>query len=253
MTRTRRLLASLTTIAVAGLIASPTFAGIEGDALTIVATSQSGDYATVNIPVPQGPPPWVWESDELVEMRSELTGDLIAVMNPEGRESRVEYIDDPIIGLIFAVQAGPVPTQFIIASGLLLFPTMSAEGRATAGYSLTDFDGDGASLDGIGDPAGAGGAYLAQYNGFALTLSGTTFAEFIPSMSAGSFSSSTVNDALPALGFLPIVDPVSDMSVLISFELSANDLASGTTNYIIQEKPTSIESVSWGGVKGLYR
>jgi hypothetical protein len=188
-----------------------------------------------------------------MEMRSELTGDLIAIMNPEGKFSRVEYIDDPIIGVIFAVQAGPVTTEFTITSGVLSFPTMSAEGRATVGYSLTDFNGDGATLVGLGDPGGTAAAYLAQYNGDAATFSGTTFTELVPGMTADPFSSSTVNDATPALGFLPIVDPVSDMSVLINFDLSANDLASGTTNYIIQEKPTSIESISWGGVKGLYR
>ena len=134
-----------------------------------------------------------------------------------------------------------------------MFPTMSAEGRATVGYSLTDFDGDGAILVGLGDPNGSPAAYLAQYNGNAATFSGTTFAELIPGMSCGPFESTTLSDAHPALGFLPIVDPVSDMSALINFNLTANDLASGTTNYIIQEKPTSVESVSWGGVKGLYR
>jgi hypothetical protein len=256
MTRTRRWINFLTGVGFAvvfSAIAFPALASITGGALNVTATNESGDYATIHIDVPPGPSPWIWSSNEIMEMRSLVTNELIAVLNPENKETRVEYVDDPIINLTFSALAGPSPTQFVITSGLLSFPTMPAEGRASVGYSLTDSDGDGATLTGIGDPNGAQGAYLAQYNGFAGTLSGTTFAEFIPSMSADAFSSSTQTDALPILGFLPIPDPVSDMSVLVSFELSANDQASGTTTYVIQQPPTSVETVSWGRVKSLFR
>lgn len=235
------------------LIALPALATITGGALNITATNEAGDYATIQIDVPQGPSPWIWSSNEIMEMRSPITNELIAVLNPENKESRVEYVDDPIITLNFAAQAGPSPTQFVITSGLLSFPTMPAEGRASVGFSLTDSDGDGATLTGIGDPNGAQGAYLAQYNGFAGTLSGTTFAEEIQSMNAGIFSTTTATADVPPLGFLPIVDPVSDMSVMVSFELSANDQASGTSTYVIQQPPTSVETASWGHVKSLYR
>lgn len=235
------------------LIALPALATITGGALNITATNEAGDYATIHIEVPPGPSPWIWSSNEIMEMRSPVTNELIAILNPENKETRVEYVDDPIIGLTFAVLAGPSPTIFVITSGLLSFPTMAGEARASVGFSLTDSDGDGATLTGIGDPNGAQGAYLAQYNGDAGTVSGTTFAEFIPSMNAGIFSTSTQTDALPQLGFLPIPDPVSDMSVMVSFELSANDQASGTTVYVIQQPPTSVETASWGQVKSLYR
>ena len=258
MTRLRRWIPTLTLIGFAvlcwTLVASPALAGITGDALTIIATTPTGDVAELHIPVPAGPPPWIWESDQTIEMRSEVTGDLLFTLNPPGYSSKVEYFDDPVVGVTFAGQAGPLGGIIFITSGVLSFPTISpAEGRASAGFSLTDLDGDGATLTGIGDPNGSQGAYLAQYNGDASSLSGTTFAEFIQSMSTGSFQTTTVNDALPALGFLPIGDPVSDMSVLIHFALSANDLVSGTSVWTVQAPPTSVEAASWGGIKGLYR
>jgi hypothetical protein len=191
----------------------------------------------------------MWESDQMMELRSPTTGDLLGVLNPPGYSSKVEYIDDPFIAVFFAVQAGPSLTSFSIASGLLSFPAISpAEGRATVGLTATDLDGDGVTLTGTN---GGGGAYLAQYNG--LAPGGTTFAELIPSVTAGSLSTGTANDAVPALGFAPIGVPVSDMSVLIKFDLTANDLASGTSQYVIQAPPTSVEAATWGGIKSLYR
>jgi len=257
MTRSRRFITSMVTLGFAvffsALTALPTQAGITGDALSLTAVNDAGDSATLKMAVPIGPPPWVWSSNKTIEMRSPTTGNLIAVLNPEGEESRVEYIDDPVINLTFNVQAGPLPTHFVVNSALLSFPTMTAEGRATVGFSLTDGDGDGATLTGTGDPNGAQGAYLAQYNGWALLLLGTTFAEVIQSMTAGIFSTSTTFADVPPVGFLPIADPVSDMSVLIEFDLTANDLASGTSTYVIQVPPISIEAVSWGQIKALYK
>ncbi len=242
-------------VACAILGATPAFADIIGGGLTITATNSAGDAATFQIAVPPGASSWTWASSEMIEMRSPTTGDLIAVLNPDGRETRVEYIDDPFINLGFVVQAGGLPTSITIDSALLTFPTLAeAEGRATVGFSLTDGDGDGATLTGIGDPSGAEGAYLAQYNGFAGTVSGTTFAEVIQSMTAGVYSTDTANEDVPAIGFDLIADPVDDMSVHISFELSAFDQASGTSTYVIQRRSTlATESATWGAIKALYR
>jgi hypothetical protein len=56
----------------------------------------------------------------------------------------------------------------------------------------------------------------------------------------------------PATGYAPIADPVADMSAMISFELSADDLASGTTNFVIVPEPTSLGLLALG-VIGLLR
>jgi hypothetical protein len=245
-------------IAFAGAIALASFgpaahAGVTGGALNIKAVSLSGDEATLHIPLPEGESPWVWSSTERIEMRSPVTGDIIAVLNPENEESRVEYIDDPVVGVFFSVQAGLVDTQFQISSAVLAFPLMNAEGRASAGFSITDFNGDGADLTGIGDPNGTQGAYLAQYNGNAGTLSGTTFAEVVQFLTAGEFGSASTSQDVPVVGFQAIPDPVSDISVLVSFTLSAQDLASGTSTFVVQVPPVSVEAATWGGIKALYR
>jgi hypothetical protein len=237
----------------AALIAAPAVADITHSGLSIIATNSAGDAASFQIEVPPGVSSWTWSSSERIEMRSPTTGELIAVLNPDGRPSEVTYIDDPSIVVTFNVIAGPLPTTFMIASALLSFPPLSAEGRATVGFSLTDSDGDGAGLAGIGDPSGSKGAYLAQYNGFAGTLSGTTFAEVIQAMAAGLYSTATASADVPPLGFQAIPGTVSDMSVLISFEVTANDQVSGTSTYVIQEHPLATEAATWGRVKALFR
>ncbi|HET9887812.1 MAG TPA: hypothetical protein VFR10_09875, partial [bacterium] len=200
-----------------------------------------------------GASPWVWESTEEMEMRSPVTGNLIAILNPQGRHSRAEYIDDPVVGMNFSVQAGPSVTTFNITSALLSFTPMDGEARVTAGFTVTDTEGDGATLTGLGSLDGSHGAYLAQYNGFAGTISGTTFAEEIQNMSAAGFTTTVTSIDLPPVGFTTIPITVSDMSVMISFELSPNDLAAGTSAFVIQPPPLSTEMASWGGIKGLYR
>ncbi len=254
----RRLVPSLKALGFAvvcsALTASSTLANLTGAALDITAVNEAGDSARLRIPVLYGGSPWEWSSTQTMEMRSPTTGDLIAILNPQGGESHVHYIDDPVVGLNFSVQSGATETTFNIASALLSFATMSAEGRASVGISVTDYDGDGAVFEGVGDPNGAEGAYLAQYNGFAGTVSGTTFAEEIPGMLAFAYSTEVRSVDVPVTaGFLPIGVPVSDMSSLFSFKLTANDFASGTSVFVIQVPPVSVEAETWGRIKSLYR
>ena len=254
MTKPRRWIISLAALAfVCAISALPARAEISGAALTVTAVNEAGDSATLQIPIPAGVASYTWTSNEITELRSPTTGDLIAILNPEGRQTSVEYVDDPSVALAFNVQAGLSQTNFSIASGLLSFPAMTGDGRATAGFSVTDFDGDGATLTGIGDPAGSQGAYLAQYNGFAGTLSGTTFAEVIHSIVAPSYDTGTANAAVPPLGFIQIIPAVNDMSVLVSFSLTALDLASGTSNFVIVPRPLAVEPTTWAVTKSLYR
>jgi hypothetical protein len=236
------------------LIVMPAQATVTGGAFYITAQNDQGDAASIRVALPFGTSPWVWESTEEMEMRSPVTGHLIAILNPQGRHSRAEYVDDPVVGMNFSVQAGPSPTTFNITSALLSFTPMDGEARITAGFSVTDADGDGATLTGLGNPSGTQGAYLAQYNGFAGTISGTTFAEEIHSIqTSAAFTTAVSSIDLPPVGFTTIPIVVSDMSVMISFELTPNDLAAGTSSFVIQPPPLSTEMASWGGIKGLYR
>lgn len=172
----------------------------------------------------------------------------------------ISVFEDPEVNVNFAVQAGASTTTFHIASALLEFDTITnAEGRASAAISVTDynpFDGD-AVLTGVGD---TGGAYLAQYNGWAGNQEfpsgapdplGTTFTEGIPSVTATFGGTQTANHNVD---WTPITqeDPY-DMSALVSFELTANDLASGTSTYLIIPEPASLTVVLLGGLSLLRR
>jgi hypothetical protein len=246
MPRLRSIIAiALTAVAVAVFSVAPALAGIHGGFI-ITATTPSGDAASYEIPAPADAVYWTWSSTERIEMISPTTGDLIAVINPDGKESTITFVDDPFIAMSFAVMSGAATTTFTISSGLLSFAAFNAEARATVGMSVSDTDGDGVTLTGGGP---TGGAYLAQYNGVA--PGGTTFAEVIASLSAGPFSSSTTSVDTPAVGFSPI-GVVGDMSVQVKFDLSAYDQASGTSTYTIRDFPLATENVSWGKVKSLY-
>lgn len=218
-------------------------AGIGGNAYRITATSAAGQ-ATYAIPAPVGEPHyWEWRTTTTIEMRDSSSGNLIATLNPTGGGCGIQFVEDPVIGLSFSVQAGVSPTTFSIASGVLSFPAIPApEGRASAAYTVTDFNGDGATLV----PFSAPQSYHAVYNG------PTPFADLIGPFGAGAFSSNTLSDALPAgPGFLPIGVAVSDMQVLLDFTLSPRDLASGTSVYVMQSRPVPVEPVTWSRIKSL--
>jgi hypothetical protein len=185
---------------------------------------------------------WSWTLDQAVEFWS--NGTFLGSL--DGFQATI--VADPEVNLSFAVQSGPGDTNFFIASALLNDPTMfpidNATGHASASFTLTDFDGGSATLTGIGD---TGGGYLAQYNGWAGDPingpQGTTFAEGIFSMSAGFFETVTEDFVHPESG---IGETVYDMSSLVSFTLSAQDLASGTSSYVIVPEPGTLGLLAVG-------
>lgn len=178
---------------------------------------------------------WEWQLTEPVPIIGGTGREVIATLN----QGRVRFVSDPVISLGFAVQAGDAQTTFTITSALLAFPTLiNPVGQASAGITLTDYDGTGAVLNGLGPD---GGAYHAVYNGF--VPGGTEFTEAINTMSAGPFD---VVDANHNVGPVGIAGPVSSMSAQFSFTLSANDLAAGTSIYEIVPEPASLLLVAAG-------
>lgn len=149
-----------------------------------------------------------------------------------------EYIEDPVVNLSFNVEAGGILTNFEVASALLSFPTIdSPQGQASVGLSVTDTGSDGATLTGL---VPGGGSYLAQYNG--LAPGGTTFAQLLQSVSASAGESNTDAANVPGgNGFLPIAGGASDMSSRFDFQLTANDLASGTSHWeVVVPTPSAL-------------
>lgn len=235
--------------AVLGILSAAS-AELIGPAMTIIVSDGQGHSAMYTYHATQGADGnWSFNNSVPYEMYDQTSGLLLATLNPpalvaQGQSCSALYVADPIVNLNFAVQAGPFTptTTIMIASAILDHDDIvNGQGRASAGITLTDGDGNGAQLLGIGDPNGAQGAYLAQYNGFAGTISGTTFAELHPQLSAApGGSNSTINNDVPPVGFNPIPGTVMDMSSFISFTLTRNDLASGTSNFEVIPEPASL-------------
>lgn len=229
-------------LALSALLVSPAAAGINGTAYTITATNSAGS-ASWSVPAPTGDSHyWDWTTTQRIEMRDSSSGNLVAVLNPNNEGCSVHYVDDPVIGLGFAVAAGALPTNFVISSGLLSFPVLAAaEARASAAYTLTDLNGDGATLT----PTAAK-SYTATYNG------ATTFATLISAFGSPAFTSTPSSESNPVgPGFIPLGVGVSSMQADVEFTLSAGDLASGTTVFVVQQRPVPVEHTTWGRIKAL--
>lgn len=203
-------------------------ASIVGKALRVTVTSPTMGTGVFEVDQKDGS----WSGDTWT-WRSGSEG--IAIKNSQGQtlatlsNTTMRYISDPVVSLSFALQAGGSGINATIATGLLSFPTINAEGKASSAVTVTDSDGDGATLTGM---ASGGTMYSAHYNGY--LGAGTTFASLDgTSLVAGAWSS---NAASGALGFVPVGN-VFDMSSQYSFLLTANDQASGTSVWVTQEIP----------------
>ena len=128
--------------------------------------------------------------------------------------------------------AGQQNTVFTIDSAVLSFaPLANSIGRATAGVSVTDLTGDGATFT-----PWAGGAYRSYYNG-----GGTNFQNLIQSpIVAAANSSASTSDTFPAVGYQNIGTTLTDIESEWQFTLSAGDLASGTSEFEVIPAPASV-------------
>lgn len=230
---------TLTAFVVAALAgASVANAGIVGKALTINATNALGS-ATYTIEAPDASewnPDGTWSKTVRdVEMRTAM-GELVSVLS----ELEVKFIEDPVVTVNFTASAAGSTTHFVFSSGLLAFaPLVNPVASASAGYSLTDRNGDGATLTGVY----AGNAYRADING--TVPAGTLYATLAPDLSfATPFGTQVSTSSTNA----PIVGVVSSMSSQFEFDLSAFDLASGTSVFTIVPTPGAASIAGLGAL-----
>jgi hypothetical protein len=235
------------TAALAGAVglglASPALADISDIVLRIEATNEMGT-AVYEGHLSDGTfydgGEYVWESRTPIMMLNQQ-GQVIATFN----NARVRCVEDPVVQLNFSVAAGNLATTFTITSPLLSFPAIDpASGRATAGVTVTDTNGDGASLTPDTQP----GLYTSRYNG--AVPGGTLFADLLGApVTAAAFDSASASESFPGGGaFSAIAGPVSDMSARYRFSLTANDEASGTSSYEIIPGPSAIALLGIGGL-----
>lgn len=235
-----RVICTFAAVAVMAFAATAA-ADLSENVLTVFASSPTAQGV---FEVPYNPEGWdgdvySWRADRDIPITPEAGGEPVGVIQ-EGtnisyqRPSDGRGLFDPFVNLNFAVSAEQEDTFFSITSALLSFDgIVNPVGRATAGITVTDgVDIDGATLSGELE----GFSYQAQYNGFPV---GTTFATLIPQVMAGPGGSQTESDSEPAAGFTPIAEPVSDISAEFAFTLSANDVASGTSLFVVIPEPAS--------------
>lgn len=180
-----------------------------------------------------------WTLDHDVDIISD-GGNVIATLT----NASVTVLADPVINLNFAVQAASSDTTFTITSGLLTFPEIDgAVGAASAGVTVTDINGNGATLS----PDGSS-MYHSHYNGD--WPAGTLFADLLgSSVSAGAFQTGSDDEDFPGGGgFTNVGDDIVSMSAAWTFTLSALDLASGSSTFVIVPAPAGLAVL---GVAGL--
>lgn len=229
-------------LCVVGLAASVASADLTPDVFTLHATvnGQTGSFeVTSDDGVFDRFGNFHWALEDDVNILSD-GGEIIATLT----NASVTVLADPVINLNFAVQAASSDTTFTITSGLLSFPEIDgAIGAASAGVTVTDIDGNGASISPFGSSM-----YHAHYNGD--WPAGTLFADLLGSaVSAGAFQTGSGDEDYPGGGgFVGVGDDIVSMSAAWTFTLSAMDLASGSSTFVIIPAPAGVAVL---GIAGL--
>ncbi|NLG44724.1 MAG: hypothetical protein GX547_15895 [Phycisphaerae bacterium] len=220
-------------VIVLSFVAGSALADVSEVVLRITASSGRGT-SVLEITADQG----TWEGDNFFWSPNEdiplMSGDQV-VGTIVKDDSYIAIYADPQIAMGFSFQAGDTPTDVIVTSGVLSFPTIAeATARADAAFTVM---GSGVSL--VGLHAG-GGAYRAYYN------DSVTFAEAIGPITAGPTEFAVGDFAYPGGGaYLPI-GSVSNMGAEIAFTLSANGFASGSSNFEIVPEPAGLLLLALG-------
>ncbi len=154
---------------------------------------------------------------------------------------------DPAVVLNFAVIAGAVNTNFSISSPNVPFAgILNPQSFAQAGITVTDNNGDGATLTGLFPGVKA---YEAQYNGAT-----GVFADLVSPVVAPGFGGALGQERLPPIppNRIPIAGLVTDIESDFWFTLTAFDSAGATSRFDVVPEPSSIVLAIMGGVALLW-
>jgi hypothetical protein len=136
-----------------------------------------------------------------------------------------------LISVGFTFFAGTSTTTFTVDSTLLTINPIMGEGaRTSAGFTITDMDGNGATMAGTNGP----GSFVAQYNG------NTQFANVLPGTAVGPGGSQTMNAALPGGGAYTSLGNVDSMSSHWGFTLTGNDQVGVTSVWEVIPAPGTL-------------
>ncbi|MBX3357012.1 MAG: PEP-CTERM sorting domain-containing protein [Phycisphaeraceae bacterium] len=239
-------------IVAAGLLASAStaVADLNGDLFRITARSAANpsDWASLIINSSEGS----WNGDVFtVSVTNRMFRDAGGAVDTRfGRLNSLdaEIHEDPSVAANFNVQGGVFNTIYSVESVLLSFPAIaSAQGFASAQIGVTDQDGDGATIA----PTNGGHLYRAYYNSLPGThpYDGTLFSgsPLLPgSVVAGPNGSNILFG--DSGSFIAIGVPVSDISALFEFSVSAFDLAAGTSTFTVVPAPGAVGLLGLAGL-----
>ncbi len=222
-------------------LASPTRAHAEflGNLLEI-QVSAGPNTGSFILDVPVSGDPFFFNLNEPFDIfSSENPGTLLATIDGLS----LTFDGDPQVILNFALTAGNADTAFSISSALVAFPALTnPQASATAGITVTDNGTTGGSATGLFPGVKS---YEATFNG------GTVFADLVSPVIAPAGSSGIGSERFPVPVGSTIAIPgsVTSMAAEFNFVLTANDSASGTSNFtIIVPEPSSILLALAGGM-----
>lgn len=225
----------LSAAAIAGLAGVvPVSAGMMGGGRVVVTVSDGQNTRMVQFetPSPEGP------SDGLPRFIG--TASITGSAGENWADVQIEYatIQGRLLVGFNVVNNSDNPLLFTI-NDFTAFPTINpAEARASASVTVTDGNGDGASL--TGQQAG-NDIWKWDYNTPGLGQPGTQFDTQVTSpINVGPFDSVTQSESRPAVGFENLGVAVSSLGVDIRFILSGRDGASGTGVFAVVPTPGAL-------------
>jgi hypothetical protein len=173
---------------------------------------------------------FIWSLDSPMDIVDSGTGETIArllfgsiMMSTAGTVSHS-----------FVLQSAGVDTNFSLGSGLVNTGLLlNPEGRTSAGVTLTDTDGNGASLTGN---MNGGMMFEAFYD------DGAVFSNLLGGFGFGTaFGSQAIDGEFPGGdgNFAAFAGPVNEIGIAWDFTLSANDSAGGTSVFAVIPAPAT--------------
>lgn len=250
-----------TMVLVTGMAAGAASADVADNLIQIRAMTDSGEYN------------WALSSDDARIVRDGDTirfnfnggpDNAIIVLDGEGgiafalRTLNIDVTADTAsrgatgeqrVNVGFDLVAGSQNSTFVVDSAFLSFAQIdNAAAQASASVSVTDLGSGSATLSPIG-----GGMYNAHVNGQA--PGGTQVASLLnnPLTATGVFGSNTATEDFGAGGFVSLGQSVSSISSQFAFSLSAGDLGSGTSTFVVIPAPASIALFGLGAVATIRR